>query len=70
MVLQINPYSMETKKNVFLIEQLFEEWVLLMKLEEEGEAKKTAELLNKTLMKPVRVIKSTVEETVVFDRTS
>lgn len=55
-------------KNVFLVEQLFEEWVLLMKVEKEDEAEKTAELLNKTLMKPVRVIKCAVEETVVFDK--
>ena len=69
MVLQINLNNMEVK-NVFLIEQFFEEWILLTKLEEEGEAEKTAELLSRTLMKPVRVVTCTVEKTVVFDRTS
>jgi hypothetical protein len=54
-------------KNVFLVEQLFEEWVLLMKVEKEDEAEKTAALLNKTLLKPVRVLKCTVEETVLFN---
>jgi hypothetical protein len=38
-----------------------------MKVEKEDEAEKTAALLNKTLLKPVRVLKCTVEETVLFN---
>jgi hypothetical protein len=55
-------------ENIYLIE-IFEKgkWVLLSKMEDEAEALKGAEVLKKTLQKPVRVVKCAIEETVVFD---